>query len=72
MEYDFEPFHRHCKISLNQPAPTPDDELARLRAEVMRLREQLATTERIYAHFVPQQLLQFLAIRNIRDIRLGL
>ena len=57
---------------MNQPAPAPDDELARLRAEVTRLREQLATTERIYAHFVPQQLLQFLSIKNIRDIRLGL
>jgi hemerythrin-like metal-binding protein len=52
--------------------PDADNELARLKAEVARLREQLATTERIYAHFVPQQLLQFLAIKNIRDIRLGL
>lgn len=57
---------------MNTPDSAPDDEASRLRAEVARLREQLATTERIYAHFVPQQLLQFLAIKNIRDIRLGL
>ncbi|HWT55175.1 MAG TPA: adenylate/guanylate cyclase domain-containing protein [Rhodocyclaceae bacterium] len=57
---------------MSQPDATADDEIARLRAEVARLREQLATTERIYAHFVPQQLLQFLSIKNIRDIRLGL
>ncbi|MDE2599490.1 MAG: hypothetical protein KGL40_07700 [Rhodocyclaceae bacterium] len=57
---------------MSQHDSGPDDEIPRLRAEVARLREQLATTERIYAHFVPQQLLQFLAIKNIRDIRLGL
>ena len=76
MEYDFRAYsnqnHPARKIALNPPDPASDDELARLQAEVTRLREQLATTERIYAHFVPQQLLQFLAIRNIRDIRLGL
>lgn len=57
---------------MTTPDSAPDDEASRLRAEVARLREQLATTERIYAHFVPQQLLHFLAIKNIRDIRLGL
>lgn len=72
MEYDFGPIPHRCKIFVTMPDPAPDDETARLRAEVARLREQLATTERIYAHFVPQQLLQFLAIKNIRDIRLGL
>lgn len=72
MEYDFELNHGLCKITLNQPTPAPDEEIERLKAEVARLREQLATTERIYAHFVPQQLLQFLSIKNIRDIRLGL
>ncbi|HTJ97677.1 MAG TPA: hemerythrin domain-containing protein [Rhodocyclaceae bacterium] len=59
-------------MSANTPDLDPKAELARLQGENARLREQLATTERIYAHFVPQQLLQFLSIRNIRDIRLGL
>jgi hemerythrin len=59
-------------LSANTPDLDQNAELARLQSENARLREQLATTERIYAHFVPQQLLQFLSIRNIRDIRLGL
>jgi hemerythrin len=56
----------------DNPSDDKDNELSQLRAEVARLREQLATTERSYAHFVPQQLLQFLDIKNIRDVRLGL
>ena len=74
MGYDFPSILIVCKITLSKPLPDPETiaDLARLRDEVTRLREQLATTERIYAHFVPQQLLQFLSIKNIRDIRLGL
>lgn len=77
--YDFRSNHCACQSILSQADSPADDEYSRLyaeaerlRTEVARLREQLATTERIYAHFVPQQLLQFLSIKNIRDIRLGL
>ncbi len=74
MGYDFPLIQPARQIILSELSPSADNaaELARLRDEVARLREQLATTERIYAHFVPQQLLQFLSIKNIRDIRLGL
>lgn len=60
---------------MSDESKVPDDSLqtlSTLRAEVAALRAQLASTQRNYSHFVPQQILNFLNIQNICDVRLGL
>jgi len=49
-----------------------EDEVARLQAELAKVRGQLADTENTFGRFVPREFLNFLAIDNIRGVRLGM
>ncbi len=48
------------------------EDIARLQNELALTRDQLASTEHAYGSFVPREFLHFLAVDNIRDVRLGM
>ena len=48
------------------------DDVVRLQTELALTREQLSSTEQAYGSFVPREFLHFLAVDNIRDVRLGM
>jgi hemerythrin len=47
-------------------------ELGQLRTELAAVRQQLVDTEKAFGRFVPRELLHFLAIDNVRGVRLGM
>lgn len=49
-----------------------EGELAQLRTELARVREQLVDTEKAFGRFVPREFLHFLSIDNVRAVRLGM
>ena len=53
-------------------AASLEEQIAGLQAELADLREQLTKNETAFGRFVPRQLLQFLSIDNVRDVRLGM
>lgn len=61
---------------MDVPPKTPkgglDPELARLRAELADMRQQLVDTEQAFGRFVPREFLHFLSVDNVRAVRLGM
>ena len=57
---------------IDSPPLAPEQEIARLKAELADVRQQLADTEKAFGRFVPRQFLNFLSIDNIRGVRLGM
>jgi hemerythrin len=49
-----------------------EGEVARLQAELERVRGQLVDTEKAFGRFVPRELLHLLSIDNVRGVRLGM
>ena len=47
-------------------------EIDRLKEELAGVRQQLVDTEQAFGRFVPNELLHFLSIDNVRDVRLGM
>ena len=54
------------------PQGATDLELARLRAELADMRQQLVDTEQAFGRFVPREFLHFLSVDNVRAVRLGM